>query len=328
MSCLVITPGEPAGVGPDCVIMAAQRAWPFPWVVVADPVCLRDRAAQISLPISIETCTPNTLPQRHHEQTIYCIPETLASPCIAGELNIDNAQYVLNCLQTATNLCLEQKTQALVTGPVNKAVINNAGIAFSGHTEWLADKTNTDDVVMLLATESLRVALVTTHLPLRDVPAAITPQKLETTLRIVNEYIQKYFTNHPPRIHVLGLNPHAGEGGHLGDEEIKIITPIIEKLKTQGMDLVGPLSADTAFVTSAKNKADVIVAMYHDQGLPVIKQVGFGQAINITLGLPIIRVSVDHGTALTLAGTTQVDPSSLITAMQQAHQISEKINPE
>lgn len=320
---LVITPGEPAGIGPDCVIRAAQQQWDFPWLVVADAECLRARAAQLSLPLTVKTITADDLPHEHQAHTIYCLHTPLQTPSIAGKLDPSNAQYVLRCLAIATELCQQQQCQALVTGPINKAVINDAGIPFTGHTEWLADKTNTEQVVMLLATGHLRVALVTTHLPLRQVADAITADKLAATLRIVNQSMRQYFTDATPEIHVLGLNPHAGEGGHLGDEEINIITPVIEKLNREGFHCLGPLSADTAFVNKNLNHASVFVAMYHDQGLPVIKQVGFGQTVNITLGLPIIRTSVDHGTAQSLAGTDHVDPSSLMTAMKTAYRMSE-----
>lgn len=324
---LVVTPGEPAGIGPDCVLMAAQRSWAFPWCVVADPQLLRARAQQLHLPVRVVEWSRSDLShcQPNVANTLFCLPRALQAPCIAGELNPANAGYVLDCLDIASELCLQNVAAALVTGPIHKSVINDAGFVFSGHTEWLAQKTGAPAVVMCLATDTLRIALVTTHLPLRAVASAITQKKLEQTLRLVQQYIQTYFTQSPPCIRVLGLNPHAGENGHLGDEEITTIVPVIQRLRAEGLNIQGPVSADTAFTDTHRVGVDVFVAMYHDQGLPVIKQNAFGHAINITLGLPIIRTSVDHGTALSLAGTGRADPAGLITALTQAYAIATRV---
>jgi 4-hydroxythreonine-4-phosphate dehydrogenase len=236
----------------------------------------------------------------------------------AGRLDPRNARYVLDTLDTAIAGCRDGRFHALVTGPVHKAVINDAGIAFTGHTEYLAAATGTAQVVMMLATEGLRVALVTTHLPLREVSAAITAARLEQVIRVLQHDLQVRFAIDQPRIKVCGLNPHAGEDGHLGREEIDIITPVLEKLRATGMHLDGPLPADTVFTPQHMAASDAILAMYHDQGLPVLKHLGFGRAVNITLGLPIIRTSVDHGTALDRAGTGQVDGGSLQLAIEYA----------
>jgi 4-hydroxythreonine-4-phosphate dehydrogenase len=242
----------------------------------------------------------------------------LNAPVHAGRLNVANASYVLKCLDTAVDGCLAGGFDALVTGPVHKGIINDAGIAFSGHTEYLAARCDTPRVVMMLATEGLRVALATTHLPLAQVSAAITPTELTTTLRILIQSLQTQFGIARPRILVCGLNPHAGESGHLGLEEIDVIAPVLEGLRGVSAELIGPLPADTLFTPKYLEHADAVLAMYHDQGLPVLKYKGFGRAVNITLGLPIIRTSVDHGTALDLAGTGHIDMGSLNTAITVA----------
>jgi 4-hydroxythreonine-4-phosphate dehydrogenase len=251
------------------------------------------------------------------------LPVTLATNCIAGTLDTRNAHYVLATLSAAIDGCLNQHFAAMVTAPVNKAVINDAGIAFSGHTEFLAQRTGTEQVVMMLATEGLRVALVTTHLPLAKVAEAINASHLEKVLRILQGDLQHYFGLDTPRITVLGLNPHAGEGGHMGTEEIDEIIPCLDKLRAQGFQLTGPLPADTAFTQKHLAQCDTVLAMYHDQGLPVLKYKGFGNAVNITLGLPIIRSSVDHGTALDLAGSGKADLGSLQTALHYAITMAE-----
>jgi 4-hydroxythreonine-4-phosphate dehydrogenase len=236
----------------------------------------------------------------------------------AGQLNAENARYVLQLLDIAADGCLRGNFDAMVTAPVQKSIINDAGIAFSGHTEYLAERTGAALPVMMLASSSLRVALATTHLPLTAVSAAITPTLLEHVLRILDNDLRQRFHLPAPRIMVCGLNPHAGEGGHLGREEIEVISPVISTLRAQGMQLTGPVPADTAFTPHQLEKADAVLAMYHDQGLPVLKYAGFGNAVNITLGLPIVRTSVDHGTALPLAGTGQADAGSLIAAVEMA----------
>lgn len=315
---IAITPGEPAGIGPDLLIQLAQQQHPEQLVAIADPDLLQERAALLGLPLQLEPLDLSSAARPNSPSHLSILAVPIAAPCQAGILNADNARYVLNTLATATDGCLNNDFAAMVTAPVNKAVINNAGIPFSGHTEYLAERTATDQVVMLLATEGLKVALVTTHLPLAEVPAAITSEHLERIIRILHNDLRNRFGHAAPRITVLGLNPHAGEGGHMGREEIEQIEPCLSKLRAEGMQLTGPLPADTAFTEKHLAECDVVLAMYHDQGLPVLKYKGFGQAVNITLGLPIIRTSVDHGTALDLAGLGSADGGSLQTALRYA----------
>jgi 4-hydroxythreonine-4-phosphate dehydrogenase len=319
---IAITAGEPAGIGPDIVLRAALQAWDAELVVIADPDLLQQRALALQLPIELQICTRDTPPQAHRAGTLKIQPVSLAVPTIAGTLNPANAAYVIETLRHAVQGCLCHTYQAMVTGPVQKSVINDAGIPFIGHTEFLAQETGTGQVVMMLATQELRVALATTHLALKDVPAAITPELLHQTLGILYRELQSKFRIAAPRIAVLGLNPHAGEGGHMGHEEIETIIPVLEQLRASGMDLLGPLPADTAFNPKVLDNCDAVFAMYHDQGLPVLKYSGFGRAINITLGLPIIRTSVDHGTALELAGTGRADWHSLEQALTIACQLT------
>jgi 4-hydroxythreonine-4-phosphate dehydrogenase len=315
---IALTPGEPAGIGPDLALMLAQENRQHEIVAIADPDLLQARAAILGLPIQIQLFNAGRPAQAGKAGELLVQPIKLSAPVICGQLNSSNAHYILHTLDAAIEGCLQNTFAAMVTGPVHKSVINDAGIAFSGHTEYLAEKTHTDKVVMMLATEGLRVALATTHLPLKDVPAAITPTELETVIRILHRDMQKQFGIKQPRILVAGLNPHAGEGGHLGHEEIDVIEPVLKKLRGEQMNLIGPLPADTLFTAKYLDHADAVLAMYHDQGLPVLKYKGFGNAVNVTLGLPIIRTSVDHGTALDLAGTGKVDMGSLRTAMQYA----------
>ena len=315
---IALTPGEPAGIGPDLALMLAQENRPHEIVAIADPDLLQARAAILDLPIQIRLFNANNPAQPGKAGELLVQPIELSAPVVCGKLNTANAHYILQTLDAAIDGCLQNTFAAMVTGPVHKSVINDAGIPFSGHTEYLAEKTHTDKVVMMLATEGLRVALATTHLPLKDVPAAITPTELETVIRILHRDMQKQFGIKQPRILVAGLNPHAGEGGHLGHEEIDVIEPVLKKLRGEQMNLIGPLPADTLFTAKYLDHADAVLAMYHDQGLPVLKYKGFGNAVNVTLGLPIIRTSVDHGTALDLAGTGKADMGSLRTAMQYA----------
>ena len=315
---IAITPGEPAGIGPDIVLAAAQQSWQAELVAIADPELLSARAEQLGIPITLNTLDLDSGPQLHRPGHLSVIPVSLACPSHAGKLDPRNAAYVIETLQQAVNGCLQGDLHALVTAPVQKSVINDAGIPFSGHTEFLAQATGTARVVMMLATSSLRVALATTHLPLAAVPAAITRSLLRETLHILVKDLTDKFGLAQPRVAVLGLNPHAGEGGHLGREEIDIIIPELEALRSEGLHLLGPLPADTAFNPKVLEQCDAVFAMYHDQGLPVLKYAGFGKAINITLGLPIIRTSVDHGTALDLAGSGQADAGSLEQALLQA----------
>ena len=320
---IAITAGEPAGIGPDILLAAANRDWAAELVAVASPELLAQRAAALGLAIDIETGDPARAPQAHRAGRLRVLPLALAAPCEPGRLDPANARYVLDTLQAAVTGCQNHDFAAMVTAPVQKSVINDAGIAFSGHTELLAEATGTPKVVMMLATDTLRVALATTHLPLSAVPGAITPQLLEQTLAILHSELVAKFAIPAPRIAVLGLNPHAGEGGHLGREEIDTIIPTLERLRAGGMDLLGPLPADTAFNPKVLAESDAVFAMYHDQGLPVLKYAGFGDAINITLGLPIIRTSVDHGTALDLAGGGRANPDSLVRAIETAIAMAE-----
>ena len=315
---IAITAGEPAGIGPDITLMAAQRQWAAELVIIADPDLLQQRAQQLGLPLKLQLFDAASAPAPHQPGTLKVQPVALATPVSPGKLNPANALYVLETLQQAVEGCIAGDYQSMVTAPVQKSVINDAGISFSGHTEFLAEATGTAKVVMMLATQTLRVALATTHLALKDVPAAITPELLRQTLGILQRDLQDKFSIAAPRIAVLGLNPHAGEGGHMGREEIDTIIPVLQDLRSAGMDLLGPLPADTAFNPKVLEKCDAVFAMYHDQGLPVLKYAGFGEAVNITLGLPVIRTSVDHGTALDLAGTGKANPGSLLRAIETA----------
>jgi len=298
--------------------MAAQHAHDYELVAFADPALLRARAQQLGLKLTVKNIDLHLPPQPLQAGELGVVPVTLPAPCVSGVLAPENAGYVLTTLDQAIHACQHGYCHAMVTGPVQKSVINDAGHPFSGHTEYLAKATNTPRVVMMLATEGLRVALVTTHIPLHQVAQAITRAALNETLSILQRDLQQQFGIAQPRILVCGLNPHAGEGGHLGREEIDTIEPVLDTLRQQGMHLVGPLPADTLFTPKYLNNADAVLAMYHDQGLPVLKYKGFGRAVNITLGLPIIRTSVDHGTALDLAGTGKVDTGSLNTALRYA----------
>lgn len=315
---VVITPGEPAGVGPDLVIALAQQAWPAELVVCADPALLLERAALLQLPLTLREYQPDVPAQPQAEKTLTILPIKLHSKSLPGQLDVNNGAYVVETLARASDGCLRGEFAALITGPVHKGIINDAGVPFTGHTEFFAERSHRDRVVMMLATEELRVALATTHLPLLDVPAAITPQTLTEVITILNHDLRTKFGINEPQIYVCGLNPHAGEGGHMGREEIDVIIPTLESLRQQGIHLIGPLPADTLFQPKYLEHADAVLAMYHDQGLPVLKYQGFGRAVNITLGLPFIRTSVDHGTALDLAATGIADAGSFRTALNLA----------
>lgn len=315
---VVITPGEPAGVGPDLVIALAQQAWPAELVVCADPALLLERAALLQLPLTLREYQPDVPAQPQAEKTLTILPIKLHSKALPGQLDVNNGAYVVETLARACDGCLRGEFAALITGPVHKGIINDAGVPFTGHTEFFAERSHRDRVVMMLATEELRVALATTHLPLLDVPAAITPQTITEVITILNHDLRTKFGIDEPQIYVCGLNPHAGEGGHMGREEIDVIIPTLESLRQQGIHLIGPLPADTLFQPKYLEHADAVLAMYHDQGLPVLKYQGFGRAVNITLGLPFIRTSVDHGTALDLAATGIADVGSFRTALNLA----------
>lgn len=314
---LAITPGEPAGIGPDLVIQMAQLEWDVQLVAFADPEMMRQRAEMLNLPLSLvdyDEARNDILPAGH----LFVVPVSTASEVVAGQLNENNGQYVVETLRLAGEANLRGEFDAVVTGPVNKSIINKAGISFSGHTEFFAQQSNTSDVVMLLSTEGLRVALVTTHIPLAYVSKAITPERLEKVITILQQDLITKFNIPEPRIYVCGLNPHAGENGHIGKEDQLVIEPTLEVLRQRGINLIGPLPADTIFQPKYMENADVILAMYHDQGLPVLKYKGFGASVNVTLGLPIIRTSVDHGTALDLAGTGNIDNGSFKVAIRKA----------
>lgn len=312
---LALTPGEPAGIGPELTVQIAQQAHSRALVAIADPDLLKQRAADLGLPLTLRDYSPGMPAAKAGE--IYCQPISLESTVSAGTLNPSNAGYVLNTLREAAHGCLQGRFAGMVTAPVHKGVINDAGIAFSGHTEFLAEISG-GDPVMMLACPGLRVALATTHLPLRAVADAITPNLLERVLNVLDHDLRTRFGLSSPCILVCGLNPHAGESGHMGREEIDIIEPTLAALRARGMQLAGPLPADTLFTPRHLDQADAVLAMYHDQGLPVLKHKGFGEAVNITLGLPLIRTSVDHGTALELAGTGKADAGSLLAAINQA----------
>lgn len=321
---IAITPGEPAGIGPDLCILLAQQAHDAELVAVADPTLLEARAKQLGLVLILDAFDVEQPPQRQARGTLKVMPLKLRRPETCGKADPANADYVLESLRIATRGCQDGAFAALVTGPVNKAIINDAGTPFSGHTEFLAEITGTPQVVMMLLTEGLRVALATTHLPIKDVSAAITAPHLKGVIRILHRELRTRFGIAYPHILVCGLNPHAGEGGHLGREEQEIIEPVLHGLRGEGMALTGPLPADTLFIPKYLDHADAVLAMYHDQGLPVLKYKGFGNAVNITLGLPIIRTSVDHGTALELAGTGRVDCNSLEAALTLAIEIAQR----
>lgn len=315
---LVLTPGEPAGIGPDITLQLLQQKLPCEMVVVADKALLAQRAQQLE----IKTDFVNYQKNNFNSNAINVIHVPMITPVIPGVPNSQNAVYVLETLRVATAGCLNHEFTGLVTAPVHKAIINEAGIAFSGHTEYLAQLTHTKMVVMMLVAKQLRVALVTTHLPVADVAKAITTEKIIKTVNIIHHDLKTRFNMANPRIAVCGLNPHAGENGYLGREEIDIIAPALKILTSQGIAVKGPLSADTIFTADSLKTADVIVVMYHDQGLPVLKYAGFGHAVNVTLGLPIIRTSVDHGTAFDLAGTGKADWHSLEAAVELAAELA------
>lgn len=323
---LVITPGEPAGVGPDLIISLAQMSWDLPWVVCADPQLLKTRAELLNLPLSLVEYDPATPPQAHTPSQICVLPISLHTDVIPSTLDTRNGLYVVETLARACDGCLNGEFSVLVTGPVHKGIINDAGVHFTGHTEFFADRSHCERVVMMLATDTLRVALATTHLPLRDVADAITGELLHEIITILNHDLKTKFGIAEPQIYVCGLNPHAGESGHMGREEIDIIEPALTQLRQQGVHLHGPYPADTLFQPKYLTHADAVLAMYHDQGLPVLKYEGFGRAVNITLGLPFIRTSVDHGTALELAGTKSADAGSFCTALNLAINMIQNCN--
>ena len=320
---IAVTPGEPAGIGPDLCLQLAGQTWPVQLVMFADRNMLAERAQVLGLNVSLTDIEQagNRL-AKQGELFVQHIPA--AASVTAGQLDAANGTYVVETLRQACNANMRDEYQAVVTGPVHKGIINKGGISFSGHTEFFATESNTAEVVMMLATEGLRVTLATTHIPLAYVSRAITPERLTSILRIVHQDMRSKFGIEQPHILVCGLNPHAGEDGHLGREELDVIIPTLEQLRSEGLHLTGPLPADSLFQPKYLQNADVVLAMYHDQGLPVLKYKGFGRSVNITLGLPFIRTSVDHGTALDIAGSGTADPGSLLCAIEQAIELVKK----
>ncbi|MDH3452303.1 MAG: 4-hydroxythreonine-4-phosphate dehydrogenase PdxA [Gammaproteobacteria bacterium] len=320
---IVLTPGEPAGIGPDLAVQLAQRPQTCEVICVADPQLLAQRARALKLPLHLREIDFDKPPAVSQACELAVHALDLADTVVPGRLNVANAPYVLDTLRFAGQACRDGLADALVTGPVHKGIINDAGVTFSGHTEFLAELTGAQPVMLLVAGE-LRVALLTTHLPLREVPQAITQHRLRQVLLILEHDLRTRFGITRPRIAVCGVNPHAGEGGHLGDEEIRVLQPALAQLREQGLIVNGPLPADTAFTPRQLEECDAVLAMYHDQGLPVLKHAGFGNAVNVTLGLPIVRTSVDHGTALALAGTGDAQVESMAAALTLALELSRR----
>lgn len=315
--CIALTTGEPAGIGPDLCVQLAQQAQSTALVAIGDASLLRARASKLGLPLRLQTMDESNLsPCRKGE--LYLLDKPLKQPVQAGRLNHHNSSYVINILDTAVQGVTDGVFDAIVTAPVHKGIINRAGYSFSGHTEFLAKKSQTPAAVMMLVSDEMRVALASSHIPLREVADAITKERLFTSLRILQQGLQQRFNLANPRILVAGLNPHAGEGGYLGHEEQTIIQPVIDQLCREGMNIEGPKPADTLFTDDIMRRGDAILAMYHDQGLPAIKSQSFGKVVNVTLGLPFIRTSVDHGTALELAATGKANVSSLRAAVKMA----------
>lgn len=318
---IAYTLGEPAGIGADIILQACAQHVLSDIVCIGDASLLVNRAKKLGIPLTI--LSEKQVASECNQLVV--LPVKCPNPSVLGKADVNNAKYVLELLDTALNGCMEEKYTAMVTGPINKGVINDAGIAFSGHTEYLAEKTDSALPVMMLATQGLRVALVTTHLPLKAVSEAITKSLVIDICRIVQSDLKRKFSITEPRLLICGLNPHAGENGHMGTEEIDTIIPALDQLRSEGLNIQGPLPADTLFTPKYLQEVDAVIAMYHDQGLPVLKYKGFGNAANITLGLPIVRTSVDHGTAFDLAGTGRADNGSLLTAMEVARQMTKGV---
>jgi 4-hydroxythreonine-4-phosphate dehydrogenase len=315
---IVVTAGEPAGVGPDLALAAALADWPCELIFAGDPGLLDARAARLGLSIRAAEWQAGGTPAPHRAGTLPVLASQLGREAVPGKPDPANARYVLATIDAAADGCLAGRFDAMVTAPVQKSSINDAGISFQGHTEYLAAKVGGAHPVMLLVAGRLRVALATTHLPLADVPRQLTRASLERTLGVLAQGLRDSLGIAAPRILVCGLNPHAGEGGHLGREEIEVIAPAVAALAATGLAVAGPVPADTAFTPASLERADAVLAMYHDQGLPVVKHAGFGRTVNVTLGLPFRRASVDHGTALDLAGSGRADPGSLFEAIRLA----------
>ncbi len=321
MKPLLISSGEPSGIGPDLCL--ALSTYNFPVVILGDKTLLAERAAKLNLPIAFKEYRADH-PFEPEINSLYLLSTPCRDSVVAGKLNVKNAAYVINMLSSAAEKCLRKEFSGLVTAPIHKAVINQAGIPFSGHTEFLATYCNSKQVVMLFFSPSMKIALVTTHLPLKAVPEAISEQLIGSIIRCLHHSLEREFGISNPRLYVAGLNPHAGENGYLGREEITVIEPALRALQKQGIDVQGPFPADTLFTPANCKRCDVFVAMYHDQGLPILKYTAFDSAVNVTLGLPFIRTSVDHGTALNLAGKGIANPGSLIAAVNLAMSLSER----
>ncbi len=322
LSKIAVTPGEPAGIGPDLIVQLAHQHWDAVLVIYADKQMLAERAHLLDIALTLIDYTDQT--EKAPLGSLYVKHIDCAVPVVPGVLSPDNGKYVVETLKQACDANMRQDFDAVVTGPVHKGIINDAGISFSGHTEYFASQSNTNDVVMMLSTEGLRVTLATTHIPLAYVAKAITQERIDKVIHIIHTDLTLKFGIEQPHIYVCGLNPHAGEDGHLGREEIDIIIPALNKLREAGIKITGPLPADTIFNPKYLADADTVLAMYHDQGLPVLKYKGFGQAVNITLGLPFIRTSVDHGTAIDLAGKGEADPGSLHRAILKAIKLANR----
>lgn len=327
---IIVTPGEPSGIGPDVLLSAAQNQWPSQLISIGTAELFEQRAKMLGLPIKIKAFNAHDKNRQHTPGCLEIIELNLPQQASCGTLNVNNASWVVETLRIAAEGCSNGTFSAIATAPVHKGIINDAGIKFSGHTEYFADYAQVEKVVMMLATPNLRVALATTHIPLKEVSDAIDKNLLRDVIRILAAELNTKFAIAEPRILVTGLNPHAGEGGHLGKEEIEVIEPVLAEFNLKARDknssfcadIIGPLPADTLFTPNNLKDADAVLAMYHDQGLPVLKSQGFGEAVNITLGLPFIRTSVDHGTALDLAGTGKANSSSMIAAIEMAFQLA------
>lgn len=327
---IIVTPGEPSGIGPDVLLSAAQKNWPSQLVSIGTAELFEQRAKVLGLQIKTKPFNAHEKNRQHTPGCLEIIELDLPQQANCGTLNANNASWVLETLRIAAEGCSKGSFSAIATAPVHKGIINDAGIKFSGHTEYFADYAQVEKVVMMLATPNLRVALATTHIPLKEVSDAIDKNLLRDVIRILAAELKTKFAIAEPRILVTGLNPHAGEGGHLGTEEIEVIEPVLAEFNLKARDkdssfcadIIGPLPADTLFTPNNLKEADAVLTMYHDQGLPVLKSQGFGEAVNITLGLPFIRTSVDHGTALDLAGTGKANSSSMIAAIEMAFQLA------
>jgi len=321
---IAVSTGEPAGIGPDICLAATMQAHDACIVFVTDPFLIETRAGLLGIEIEIREIESNQQIPKHRQGIMQVLPIRFQHPPIPGELDPENSAHVLDIIDKAIDLCKTGHCDAMVTAPVQKSIINQAGISFTGHTEWIAQNTGSDHPVMMLANQKLRVCLATTHIPLDQVPKSITRESLCQTIRIIHSDMRHKFGLENPRIAVCGLNPHAGESGHLGNQEVETLQPAVTAMQNAGMSVAGPIPADTAFTPRSLEKCDVVLAMYHDQGLPVIKHSGFGEVVNVTLGLPIIRTSVDHGTALELAGTGKAEHSSLCAALDMAIYLSKR----